>query len=140
SLVTPVGVMRRGGKWLLIMLGLFGAALLYGDSMLTPAVSVLSAVEGLEVLTPLFAPYVVPITIVIILGLFAVQHRGTAGVGAVFGPITMVWFITIAALGVYQIVQQPHVVTAVNPMYALAFFVENGFRGFVVLGSVFLVV
>jgi KUP system potassium uptake protein len=140
SLVTPVGVMRRGGKWLLIMLGLFGAALLYGDSMLTPAVSVLSAVEGLAVLTPLFSPYVVPITIVILIGLFAVQHRGTAGVGVVFGPITLTWFLVLAALGVHQITQQWHVLLAVNPMYGMAFFAENGHRGFLVLGSVFLVV
>jgi KUP system potassium uptake protein len=99
SLVTPVGVMQRGGKWLLIMLGLFGAALLYGDSMLTPAISVLSAVEGLEVVTPFFEPYVLPITVAILVALFAVQQRGTAGVGVIFGPITLVWFLTLTALG-----------------------------------------
>jgi KUP system potassium uptake protein len=140
SLVTPVGVMRRGGRWVLILLGLFGGALLYGDSMLTPAISVLSAIEGLEIVTPLFEPYVIPITISILVALFAVQRRGTAGVGAVFGPVTLVWFLTLATLGVYHLVQEPSVIAAVNPLHAARFFVHNGWRGFLVLGSVFLVV
>src|SRR5688572_8103535 len=140
SLVTPVGVMRRGGRWALIMLGLFGAALLYGEGMLTPAISVLSAVEGLERVTPFFRPYIVPITIAIIVLIFGVQHRGTARVGAVFGPITLVWFLMLAALGIWRITEEPSVLAAVNPAYAFRFFTENGLRGFLVLGSVFLVV
>jgi KUP system potassium uptake protein len=140
SLVTPVGTMRLGGRWALIMLGLFGAALLYGDSMLTPAVSVLSAVEGLGVVTPLFQPYIIPITVVILVLVFAVQQRGTAGIGAIFGPITLVWFLTLGALGIWHIAQEPRVLAAINPHYALGFFVHNGVRGFLVLGSVFLVV
>jgi KUP system potassium uptake protein len=140
SLVTPVGTMKRGGRWALIMLGLFGAALLYGDSMLTPAISVLSAVEGLAVITPFFDPYVLPITILILVVLFAVQSRGTAGVGAVFGPIILVWFATLAALGVWHIVQEPGVLAAANPIYAVRFFADNQWRAFLALGSVFLVV
>ena len=140
SLVTPVGTMRRGGRWALILLGLFGAALLYGDSMLTPAISVLSAIEGLEVVTPLFAPYVLPITVAILVALFAVQKRGTAGIGALFGPVTMVWFAALAALGIWHIAQEPSVLTAVNPYHAVRFFADNGGRAFLALGSVFLVV
>jgi KUP system potassium uptake protein len=140
SLVTPVGIMRRGGRWALILLGLFGAALLYGDSMLTPAISVLSAVEGLSVITPFFDPYVIPITIAILVALFTVQSRGTAGVGAVFGPVTLVWFVTLALLGIYHLAREPGVIAATNPVYAVRFFIDNGVRGFVVLGSVFLVV
>ncbi|MDQ2670296.1 MAG: potassium transporter Kup, partial [Gemmatimonadota bacterium] len=127
---------RRG----LVLAGLFGAALLYGDSMITPAISVLSAVEGLEVATPLFRPYVIPIAVVILAALFLVQSRGTARVGAVFGPITTLWFLTLATLGIWQIVQEPSVLRAVNPVYAAEFFGSNGWRGFLVLGSVFLVV
>ncbi|HVB39221.1 MAG TPA: potassium transporter Kup [Vicinamibacterales bacterium] len=127
-------------RWILVALGLFGAALLYGDGMITPAISVLSAVEGLEVATPVFRPYVIPVTIVILIGLFLVQHRGTAKVGAVFGPIMLLWFVTIGALGVMSILRQPRVIGAVNPYYALDFFVRNRATGFLVLGSVFLVV
>ncbi|HEX6372818.1 MAG TPA: potassium transporter Kup [Longimicrobium sp.] len=140
SLVTPVGAMRRSPRWALIMLGLFGTALLYGDGMITPVISVLSAVEGLEVATPLFEPYVVPITIVILIALFAMQSRGTATVGRIFGPVTLVWFATIAVLGVANIVRDPSVFAAINPLYGVRFFAHNGWRGFLVLGSVFLVV
>jgi KUP system potassium uptake protein len=139
SLVTPVGA-TRGGRWWLIMLGLFGAALLYGDSMITPAISVLSAVEGLQVATPVFQPYVIPITVVILVLLFAFQRRGTAGVGSVFGPVTVVWFTVLAVLGIRQIVMQPSVLRALNPMYAAEFFGRHGVSGVAVLGSVFLVV
>lgn len=125
---------------LLVLAGLFGAALLYGDSMITPAISVLSAVEGLSVATPIFRPYVVPIAVVILAGVFMVQNRGTARVGAVFGPVTTVWFLTLALLGISQIVREPDVLRAVNPLYAADFFAANGWRGFLVLGSVFLVV
>ena len=140
SLVTPMQVKRGGGRWLLILLGLFGTALLYGDGVITPAISVLSAVEGLEVATPLFEPYVLPFTIGILAVLFFAQRFGTGGIGKVFGPVTVIWFVTLAILGIAQIVQQPGVVAAANPMYAFTFFLENGWRGFLVLGSVFLVV
>jgi len=130
----------RNRRWLLGMAGLFGAALLYGDSMITPAISVLSAIEGLEVATPVFRPFVIPITIGILLALFAVQRRGTAGLGAVFGPVTLVWLISLAVLGVSQIIHHPAVFQALSPHYAFAFFARNGFHGFLVLGSVFLVV
>ncbi|MCC6241708.1 MAG: potassium transporter Kup [Gemmatimonadaceae bacterium] len=139
SLVTPTHALR-GGRWGLIVLGLFGTALLYGDGMITPAISVLSAIEGLEIIAPSFKAYVVPITIVILLGIFFIQSRGTAKVGRLFGPITLVWFVTLAALGIYHIVQTPSVLVALSPTYAFTFFLANGWNGFLVLGSVFLVV
>ena len=123
----------------LIAMGLFGAALLYGDGMITPAISVLSAVEGLELATPFFTPYVIPITIVILILLFMFQRRGTAGVGAVFGPIMIVWFGTLAVLGIRGIIGEPSVLRALNPLYAVRFFMANGMHGFLVLGAVFLV-
>ncbi len=140
SLVTPVQAGRRGGQWLLILMGLFGAALLYGDGMITPAISVLSAVEGLQVATPVFRPYVVPLTVGILIALFLLQRRGTGGVGRIFGPVTLVWFFTLAALGVYQIAREPGVLAAVSPLHAAGFFAANRGKGFLVLGSVFLVV
>ncbi|HEX8386714.1 MAG TPA: potassium transporter Kup, partial [Rubricoccaceae bacterium] len=129
----------------LIMLGLFGAALLYGDGMITPAISVLSAIEGLEIATPFFADpdraFLIPlITIAILIGLFSIQSRGTAGLGKVFGPITLTWFLVLAGLGLYQIVQHPGVLAALNPAHAVRFFLDNTSRGFLALGSVFLVV
>ena len=130
----------RNRRWLLGMAGLFGAALLYGESMITPAISVLSAIEGLEVATPVLGPFVIPITIGILVAFFAVQKRGTAGLGAVFGPVTLVWFISLAALGVSQIIHNPGVFQALSPHHGFAFFARNGLRGFLVLGSVFLVV
>jgi KUP system potassium uptake protein len=139
SLVTPVGALR-GGRWVLITLGLFATALLYGDGMITPAISVLSAVEGLGVATPFFEPYILPITIAILVGLFAFQQLGTGGVGRVFGPITLVWFATLAILGISHIADEPTVFFAVSPHYAVRFFLDNGWHGFLVLGSVFLVV
>lgn len=125
---------------ILVLLGLFGTALLYGDGVITPAISVLSAVEGLEVATPFFEPYIIPITITILSILFFFQSRGTTGIGRVFGPITLVWFITLGVLGIYWIFQHPSVMAAVNPWYAGAFFARNGIQGFLVLGSIFLVV
>jgi len=129
-----------GRAGILVLLGLFGASLLYGDSMITPAISVLSAVEGLEVATPFFTPYVVPITIVILVGLFVVQRHGTGGIGRVFGPVTLLWFLVLAVLGVAEIVRHPRVLAAVNPYHAVHFFAHNGGAGFFVLGSVFLAV
>ena len=140
SLIRPSGDVPRSRRWILVAMGLFGASLLYGDGMITPAISVLSAVEGLKVATPLFEPYVIPITIGILVGLFLIQSKGTAGIGAVFGPVTFVWFVTLAALGVSQLIQEPSVFAAVNPAHGFEFFAHNGFRGFLVLGSVFLVV
>jgi KUP system potassium uptake protein len=129
---------RHGG--VLVLLGLFGASLLYGDGMITPAISVLSAVEGLEVVTPIFRPYVVPITIAILIGLFAVQSHGTARIGSIFGPVMLLWFITLGALGGVQVAQHPAVLAAINPVYGVRFFAHNGLHGLLVLGSVFLVV
>jgi KUP system potassium uptake protein len=117
-----------------------GAALLYGDGAITPAISVLSAIEGLEVLSPKFEPAVIPITCVILLVLFAVQKQGTGTVGKLFGPIMLVWFFTIGALGAYQIVQEPQVLTALLPHHAVRFFAAHGMPGFLVLGSVVLAV
>jgi KUP system potassium uptake protein len=139
ALITPSHVLRRG-RWGLIVLGLFGTALLYGDGMLTPAVSVLSAVEGLSVITPAFDPYIVPITITILTLLFLVQRRGTGSVGRVFGPLTLLWFAVLATLGVWQILQAPEVLVAASPVHAVRFFTTNGWNAFLVMGSVFLVV
>jgi KUP system potassium uptake protein len=124
----------------LIALGVFGAALLYGDGVITPAISVLSAVEGLQIATPRLEGVVIPITIVILIGLFAMQKRGTAGLGAIFGPITMVWFVSLFGFGVYRTVQHPSVMASVNPVYAARFLIANGGVGLLVLGSVVLVV
>jgi KUP system potassium uptake protein len=140
ALCTRMGARERATRSGLVMLGLFGTALLYGDGAITPAVSVLSAVEGLNVATPLFEPYIIPITIVILVALFAAQRHGTARVGAVFGPVTLLWFVTIAMLGIRQILLEPGVLAAANPAHAVTFFAENGWRGYVVLGSVFLVI
>ncbi len=139
SLATLVSDATKRGKYLLL-LGLFGAALLYADGMITPAISVLSAVEGLHVATPLFDPAVLPIAIGILIGLFLFQSRGTTGIGKVFGPITILWFLTISALGIHQILRAPAVLAAINPYHGVDFFLRNGSTGFVVLGAVFLVV
>ncbi|HVZ74791.1 MAG TPA: potassium transporter Kup [Polyangia bacterium] len=123
---------------ILIVLGLFGSALLYGDGVITPAISVLSAVEGLNVATDTFAKFVVPITCVILIALFVVQKRGTGGIGVVFGPVTLVWFAAIAAAGAPWIARHPEILGAVNPIHAVRFFVNHGGHGFLVLGSVVL--
>jgi KUP system potassium uptake protein len=141
ALIRPDRPLARGGRrWLVLMLGLFGAALLYGDGMITPAISVLSAFEGFEVATPVLRPYVIPVTVAVLVGLFAFQRRGTAGVGAVFGPVVLLWFVTLATLGIVQIGREPSVLAALSPGPGAAFFVHNGWPGFVVLGTVFLVV
>ncbi len=126
-------------RWL-IYLGLFGTALLYGDGVITPAISVLSAVEGVEVATPVLRPYVIPIAVIIIVGLFLIQHRGTGAIGSVFGPVMAVWFVVLAVLGLAQIVRHPNVLMAINPGHAVSFFAHNAGFGFLALGSVFLVV
>jgi KUP system potassium uptake protein len=140
SLIRARGESLRMYRGVLAGLGLFGAALLYGDSMITPAISVLSAVEGLEVTAPGITRYVIPITILVLIGLFAFQRLGTATVGKIFGPIMIIWFVTIATLGVIQIFRMPHVLSAINPSYAVEFFMLNGFHAYIVLGAVFLVV
>jgi KUP system potassium uptake protein len=132
---------ESGTRWRsLILMGIFGAALLYGDGMITPAITVLGAVEGLKVATPLFDPYVVPVAVVILVAVFAIQRHGTHRVGRLFGPVMVVWFIAIAALGIVWLTRQPVVLTAIDPRHAFAFFRDHGWHGFAVLGAVFLVV
>jgi KUP system potassium uptake protein len=125
---------------LMIVLGIFGAALLYADGALTPAISVLSAVEGLEVATPALAHWVIPITLGILIGLFLIQKRGTARIGLIFGPVMLVWFFTIALLGLSHVMRHPGILAAASPHHAVRFFAEDPGRGFLVLGAVFLVV
>ena len=128
------------GRGILILLGIVGASLLYGDGMITPAITVLGAVEGLKVATPISDDYVVPISIVILISVFAIQRYGTDRVGGFFGPIMVIWFATLAALGIASIAKAPIVLAAVNPVYAVEFFHHNGWHGFGVLGGVFLAV
>ena len=115
-------------------LGLFGAALFYGDGVITPAISVLSAVEGLEVAAPAFRPYVLPTSLVVLVGLFLIQRRGTAQVGAVFGPVMLFWFTTLGVLGAINVARHPDVLQAINPVHALNFFAANRWHGFLALG------
>ncbi len=133
---------RVGGRWAEIVaaFGIIGAALFFGDALITPAISVLSAIEGLKVITPAFDPYVVPLTIVILVLLFAAQSRGTARVAAFFGPVTVVWFFAIAIPGVVALAADPWVLVAINPYYGLKFLVSHGMIGLVTLGAVFLAV
>jgi KUP system potassium uptake protein len=126
------------GRRLLIIMGLFGAALIYGDGIITPAISVLSALEGLNVATDVFKPHVVLMAVAILLGLFAVQSRGTAQIATAFGPVMLLWFVVIAALGVAAISRYPAVIAAVDPRYGIALLTEHGWGGFAVLGGVFL--
>jgi KUP system potassium uptake protein len=136
----PDNVSHRRPNRALVLMGLFGAALLYGDGVITPAISVLSAIEGLNVVTPAFERAVLPLTVGILIGLFAVQRRGTAGVGRVFGPLMLVWFGVLGALGLASLAQTPDVLRAVHPAYALHFFTDHGSQAFLVMGTVFLVV
>jgi KUP system potassium uptake protein len=124
----------------MLIVGIFGTCLFYGDGVITPAISVLSAVEGLEVVSPAFKKYVIPLTIVILFGLFAVQKRGTSGIGKFFGPITVVWFAAIAALGVYHIAEHPEIMWAISPHYAVMFMVNEPAITFLILGAVVLCV
>lgn len=137
-------VSQRSGAYarmsFIFAMGIFGAALLYGDGIITPAISVLSAVEGLNVATTAFDPYILPITVAILLGLFMIQKQGTARVGKIFGPFMVFWFTLLGFLGVVSAVQTPEVLSAVNPWYALNFFISHDWHAFLVLGSVFLVV
>jgi KUP system potassium uptake protein len=129
---------RPRSRAAILLLGVFGAALFYGDAVLTPAISVLSAVEGLEIGTTAFKPYVLPIAIGVVIGLFALQRKGSSVVGALFGPVTILWFLAIAALGVAAIVKNPEVLRALDPSHALRFTTQHGFASFVVLGAVLL--
>jgi len=133
------GVGKRSG-WVLMTLGMFGAALFYGDGMITPAISVLSAVEGLEVATPLLRPYVIPITLVVITILFLFQQLGTGHVARFFGPVMLLWFSVLAVLGLINIWHQPSVLAALSPHYAVLFFQDNAWIGFLTLGAVVLAV
>ena len=125
---------------LVLGVGLFGTALLYGEGIITPAISVLSAVEGLEVATPALSHFIVPITVVILIGLFMMQKHGTARVGTIFGPITLIWFITLGVLGISWIMRAPEVLMAISPHYAARFFINNGMTGYWLLGSVVLAI
>ena len=124
----------------LLAVGIFGTSLFYGDGVITPAISVLSAVEGLEVVSPAFTKYVIPMTLVVLFGLFFVQKRGTGGIGRFFGPITMVWFAVIALLGIVQISSNPAILWALSPHYALVFMFHNPVVTFLILGAVVLCV
>ena len=125
---------------ILLVIGIFGASLFYGDGVITPAISVLSAVEGLEVVSPAFAQGVIPITLAILFALFALQKKGTTGIGKFFGPITLVWFLTIALLGISQIITQPDILKALSPHYAVGFMWANPGTTFIILGAVVLCV
>jgi KUP system potassium uptake protein len=140
ALATPIKILSQSERWWIVIIGIFGAGLLYGDGIITPAITTLSAIEGLTVVTPLFEPYVIPIVIVILIGLFMIQSRGTASVGKIFGPVMVLWFTTLALLGIAQIVNNPGILLSVSPHYGLDFFLRNGWHGFLILGSVFLVV
>ena len=122
----------------LMVIGLFGAALFFGDGIITPAISVLSAMEGLEVATPAFKPYVVPLTLILLTGLYMLQKHGTAGIGKWFGPIMMIWFAALAGMGVVNIIAAPQILAALNPLHALLFMMENRWIAFIALGAVVL--
>jgi KUP system potassium uptake protein len=138
ALMAMTGADWPGRRRWLVIFGLFGAALIYGDGIITPAISVLSAVEGLNVTTDIFKPYTMPIAVLILIALFALQNRGTAAVGKAFGPVMMIWFATIAMLGVGAIVRHPQVLSALDPVHAVRLLSTNGVVGFTVLGGVFL--
>ena len=139
ALMALLGV-KRERRPIIVAVGLFGAALIYGDGAITPAISVLSALEGLTIATPVVQPYVVPAAVAILIGLFALQPQGTSRIGRTFGPIMTVWFLCIAALGVWGIARHPAVLLAIDPRYALTYLFSSGATGFLVLGGVFLCV
>jgi KUP system potassium uptake protein len=140
ALVMPKRGSTATKAGLLVSLGVFGTALLYGDGIITPAISVLSAVEGLEEVSPAFASWVLPIAVAILMCLFMVQSRGTGAVGKVFGPIMLVWFTTLALLGLSKIIPEPGIINSVNPMHAIRYFTHESGKAFLSLGSIFLVV
>ena len=139
ALMSLLGV-KRQHRPTIIAVGLFGAALIYGDGAITPAISVLSALEGLEIVLPAFARYVLPLSVLILVALFAFQPRGTARIGRVFGPIMALWFAVIALLGIWGISRHPSVLLAIDPRHGLSYLISGGATGFLVLGGVFLCV
>jgi len=139
ALMALLGV-KKQQRPTIVAVGLFGAALIYGDGAITPAISVLSALEGLNMATPALQPYVVPAAVAILLGLFAIQSQGTATIGRFFGPVMMLWFLVMAVMGISGIVQHPTVFAALNPVYGLSYLFSHGLTGFLVLGAVFLCV
>src|SRR5712691_1626200 len=139
ALMALLGV-KKQNRPTIVAVGLFGAALIYGDGAITPAISVLSALEGLNMATPALQPYVVPAAVVILLVLFAIQSRGTAAIGQLFGPMMLIWFVIIAVLGLLGVAMHPSVFAALNPLYGLSYLFSNGATGFLVLGAVFLCV
>jgi KUP system potassium uptake protein len=139
ALALRAAIGRPKRRWWILAAGLLGASLFYGDGVITPAISVLSAVEGLKVATPLFDPYVIPITLLLLLGLFAMQRRGTGMVGGLFGPILAVWFVVIGVLGLIEIVRQPGILWALDPLYGIRLLFDHPLRGFLLLGAVVLV-
>jgi KUP system potassium uptake protein len=139
ALMSLLGV-KKHQRPSIVAVGLFGAALIYGDGTITPAISVLSALEGLNMATSAFQPYIVPAAVIILLALFAMQSRGTARIGQAFGPVMFVWFTVMALMGIWGIAQHPSVIAALNPQYGLAYLFSNGISGFLVLGGVFLCV
>jgi KUP system potassium uptake protein len=138
ALMALTGARWGGRGRALVAMGLFGAALIYGDGIITPAISVLSALEGLNVATKVFQPYTMPMAVVILITLFAIQCRGTATVGKAFGPVMLLWFVTLAGLGAFGVVQHPQVLAAINPSHGIALLTSHGFTGFAILGGVFL--
>ncbi len=140
ALLNPWRSAPGSRRYVLMMMGLFGAALLYGDGTITPAISVLSAVEGLSVEAPAFNALVVPISVVILLGLFAVQKYGTSKIGALFGPVMLGWFVVLGMLGIAGIIQAPEIFAAFDPRHAIGFLLDQGLIGFIILGTVFLAV
>lgn len=141
--LMALALRKSGNGWqrkCIVMLGLFGAALFYGDGVITPTISVLSAVEGLEVITPAFKPFVIPLALVVLVFLFLIQRRGTASVGRLFGPVMLLWFTTLIVLGVSNIIAAPTVLRALNPAWGASFLIDNPLLGFLSLGSVVLVI
>ena len=144
GIMALLTLLLTDAKWLkkhrgiITVTGLFGSSLLWADGMITPAITVLSAIEGLDIATPFFKPFIIPITVIILIFLFMMQKRGTAGIGAIFGPAMLVWFIYIGLMGIPSIIREPSVLMAVNPYYAYSFFIEHQLHGFLLLGSVVL--
>ncbi|OJW12490.1 MAG: potassium transporter Kup [Legionella sp. 39-23] len=139
ALMSLLGI-KLHTRPIIVAMGLFGAALIYGDGAITPAISVLSALEGLNIITPSLSPYVLPLSVTILIALFAIQFKGTAKIGKIFGPVMGLWFITLSVLGLWGIIQHPSVLKALNPYYGLHFLFSHGIKGFLVLGGVFLCV
>ena len=139
ALMSLLGVKRQNRPFI-VLVGLFGAALIYGDGAITPAISVLSALEGLEIVSPGMQSYILPLTVLVLIALFAFQYQGTARIGGLFGPIMLLWFVIIAVLGVHGIVQHPSVLRALNPIHGARYLMSGGGTAFAVLGAVFLCV